>query len=48
MIHGYKFWMTFRVVIHRRGFDSGSNLLPRAFSFFETILGGGRNVLLCG
>ena len=48
MMLGGKFWTTFRVVVLRRGFDSGYQLLPRA-SFLNSVnLGGGGIVLWCG
>jgi hypothetical protein len=48
MILGCKFWATFRVVVRRRGFDSGCHLLPRASFLHNVNLGGGRNVLWFG
>ena len=48
MMLGSKFWATFRVVVLRRGFDSGCHLLPRASFLINVNLGGGRNVLWCG
>jgi len=48
MMLGSKFWTTFRVVVLRRGFESGCHLLPRASFLINVNLGGGRNVLWCG
>ncbi len=48
MMLGYKFWMTFRVVVLRRGFDAKQPLLSRASFSYKCDLGGGGNVLWCG